>query len=646
MARAANGGFGVDPAVWFEAQSAKMGLLKKAEDQFLNAVATMASEGAAAAKASQTKASTIGLIAVVSVVLATVFFVLRFRRLSRDLGANVELLQEALQRMSDGDFSMDLDTGVDATGVLAATQSMQAVMRERVEYDRRLITESNRIRQALNNVQAPVLITDEENTVLFVNGAGRDMIQAYGLAGGADPIGLELARIHPSLTGRDGVQDLTIGDGHVRVTGSTVSGENAERLGSIVILHDRTKEVITEREVQSVVEAAQCGDLSKRVDLHGKDGFIAALSDNVNKLLNVSELIVDDTTRVLSAVAAGDLTETIDREYAGSFERLKQDANATVAKLMDVVGAIKLTANSVKGGAEEISNGNNNLRVRTEEQAASLEKAAASMEELNGTVQKNAQNAAHADTLAKATRARAERGGEVVGDAVRAMQEINASSQRISDIIGVIDEIAFQTNLLALNAAVEAARAGEQGRGFAVVANEVRSLAGRSASAAKEIKDLIEDSGKKVDEGSRLVDESGKTLEEIVEEVSRLTTTVGEIATAGHEQSTGIGQVNATVIEIDAFTQQNAALVQQAAAASVSLGGQARELDDLVAFFDVNESDASTVSGKPGFVERRSDERSFAAPTVQIVEHDTTDDVLSPPVLDRAVGSGSDWAEF
>ncbi|MEM6638389.1 MAG: methyl-accepting chemotaxis protein [Pseudomonadota bacterium] len=659
---ASRGRFGIKPQDWFRAQSGRLDALKAVEDRLLSDLEALGLAAADEAGQSLQSAVLVGVLAGVAILLANAFFVFRFRVLNRNLGANVDVLIEGLERLANGDFSMDLTTRREATGVMAATQSMQRVMQERAIDDQRKLDESNRIQVALNNIDGMVVIADQDLNIVFANRALRALVTKLGshvpqlgsidstklvgvpvetLISPLDQSGNVLQRVHDSHT-----TDLQVEQFSVRVKSNPVRDEQGKRIGVVLIFEDRTEEVGVESEVQSVVQAAQAGDLTRRVDMQGKSGFFAALSNNMNKLLSVTEQINTDTVRVFSAMAKGDLTQTVDREYEGSFERLKQDANATVVRLTEVVNGIKEAAASVKGGSGEIANGNNNLRVRTEEQAASLEKAAASMEELTGTVQQNAQNAARADELAQATRSKAERGGEVVGDAIRAMGEINTSSQRISDIIGVIDEIAFQTNLLALNAAVEAARAGEQGRGFAVVANEVRNLAGRSASAAKEIKDLIEDSGRKVDEGSRLVNESGQTLVEIVDEVNRLTETVGEIATASQEQSTGIGQVNSTVIEIDAFTQQNAALVQEAAAASEELGGQAQELDELMSFFSVDGSRAPSAKQ----TDRRRADRPWSdasqSGASSLVETDTGSDVQSPLNKQADADEDVDWACF
>ena len=257
------------------------------------------------------------------------------------------------------------------------------------------------------------------------------------------------------------------------------------------------------------------------------------------------------------------------------------------SKLRTAIGQVRSSSDVLLRTAAEIESGNTDLSQRTEEQASSLEETASSMEEMTSTVKQNADNTRQANQLAASTRDQAEKGGAVVAKAVTAMSEINSSSKKIADIIGVIDEIAFQTNLLALNAAVEAARAGEQGRGFAVVASEVRTLAGRSADAAKEIKGLISDSVEKVQLGSELVDESGKTLEEIVSGVKKVTDIIAEIAASSQEQANGIEQVNSAVMQMDEMTQQNAALVEEAAAASSEMTGKVKLLSGLALQFSM-----------------------------------------------------------
>jgi methyl-accepting chemotaxis protein len=291
---------------------------------------------------------------------------------------------------------------------------------------------------------------------------------------------------------------------------------------------------------------------------------------------------------IVERIAAGDLQPHADERRADERSVLgKLQAMAT--ELAEIVGSIRRVSQDVGDASAQIAQGNDDLSRRTQTQAAALEETAASMEEMTSSVKHNADNASQADQLARSARTQAEQGGQVMSDANDAMQDINNSSRRIADIVGLIDEIAFQTNLLALNAAVEAARAGEQGRGFAVVASEVRSLAQRSAGAAKEIKTLINDSVAKVAIGSELVERSGQTLADIIASVKKVTDTVAEIVAASQEQATGIDEVSNTVTAMDESTQQNAALVEQAAAASRAMQEQAGMLMRQVAFFKLAE---------------------------------------------------------
>ena len=342
---------------------------------------------------------------------------------------------------------------------------------------------------------------------------------------------------------------------------------------------------VIEGDIQKLVDAALNGELSQRIDIENKTGFFKALSQSINELVDVNERILNDTARVMSAMASGDLSKTINAEYQGIFDQLKNDTNNTVSKLTQITGQIRLSASAVATGAGEIAAGNVNLSQRTEEQATSLEETAASMEEITSLVQSSTNNAKVSADLAKEAKDVAQQGGEAVNKAVVAMEAISRSSKEITDIIGVIDEIAFQTNLLALNAAVEAARAGEQGRGFTVVAGEVRNLAQRSASAAKEIQGLISDSSAKVKEGTTLVNNTGGIFNNIVEAVARVTQSVNDIHQSSQEQSSGIQQVNIAVGQMDEVTQQNAALVEESTAASGAMSEQASQMLTLVGFF-------------------------------------------------------------
>ncbi|MDJ4947008.1 methyl-accepting chemotaxis protein [Salmonella enterica] len=288
-------------------------------------------------------------------------------------------------------------------------------------------------------------------------------------------------------------------------------------------------------------------------------------------------------------IASGDLVKRIDVEGSNEMGQLADNLRHMQSELVRTVGDVRNGANAIYSGASEIAMGNNDLSSRTEQQAASLEETAASMEQLTATVKQNAENARQASHLALSASETAQKGGKVVDNVVQTMRDISSSSQKIADIISVIDGIAFQTNILALNAAVEAARAGEQGRGFAVVAGEVRNLAQRSAQAAREIKSLIEDSVGRVDVGSTLVESAGETMDEIVNAVTRVTDIMGEIASASDEQSRGIDQVGLAVAEMDRVTQQNASLVEESAAAAAALEEQASRLTQAVAVFRIQQ---------------------------------------------------------
>ena len=358
--------------------------------------------------------------------------------------------------------------------------------------------------------------------------------------------------------------------------------------------------------------------------------------------------------RSARAIAEGDLTQAIDSSGRDEAAELLQALQTMQANLVSMIGNVRQGTDSIATASSQLASGNNDLSARTEKQASALQQTAASMEQLTSAVRQNADNARQANQLAVSASSVAVQGGAVVSQVVDTMGAINASSRKIADIISVIDGIAFQTNILALNAAVEAARAGEQGRGFAVVASEVRSLAGRSAAAAKEIKELIDESASKVSAGTALVGEAGKTMDNVVASIQRVTDIMGEITAASQEQTTGIEQVNQAVIQMDQVTQQNAALVEEAAAAAQSLQEQASGLARTVSAFKLQPGSGSGGGGarsaSPSLPSRPAKAAATPRPAAASPRFATaakTAPKLSAPALPAIASAGADdWESF
>jgi len=400
-------------------------------------------------------------------------------------------------------------------------------------------------------------------------------------------------------------------------------------------------------EIKFLVEGAVTGDFSRRGNADKYQHEFHKMVEGLNQLIDVCEIGLKDMIRILGALAEGDLTQKITNEYQGMFAQMKDDSNLTIIQLADIIGQIKEAAELIGTASKEIAEGNVDLSQRTEEQAANLEETAASMEELTSTVKQNADNARQANQLAASASEVAVKGGAVVGQVVQTMSAINDSSKKIVDIISVIDGIAFQTNILALNAAVEAARAGEQGRGFAVVATEVRTLAQRSAAAAREIKELIGNSVHKVEDGTQLVDQAGKTMEEIVLSVKRVTDIMGEISAASQEQSLGIEQVNQAITQMDEITQQNAALVEQAAAASEAMREQAGQLAHAVATFKLEQGITQSRRSSQPVVERRGPNRATNVKRLSQAKSIANSDTGRVKAsVSPKTGTDGDWEEF
>jgi methyl-accepting chemotaxis protein len=476
-------------------------------------------------------------------------------------------------------------------------------------------------KRSLDVVVTNVMIADDDGNIVYANQAVLDMLQKaeadirkqLSQFSARNVVGANFDVFHRNpahqrnlLSGLTGTYrtQIAVGGRSFSLIANPILDAAGGRIGTVVEWRDRTEEIAVEKEIQEIVDATVAHDLRKRIVLDGKDGFFKQLGVGINSVLD-------------------------------SISRM--------------VGAVKEATDTINTASREIASGNADLSQRTEEQASSLEQTASSMEELTSTVKQNAENARQANQLAIGASEIALRGGSVVKEVVETMQAISDSSRKVVDIIAVIDGIAFQTNILALNAAVEAARAGEQGRGFAVVATEVRNLAQRSATAAKEIKALIGDSVGKVDSGSRLVGEAGKTMEEIVASVKRVTDIMAEITAASAEQGAGIEQVGNAVAQMDEVTQQNAALVEQSAAAAESLEEQARSLAGTVGKYKLA-GQADGGDAEPAEERRRQDRpQNVARLALPRVDRPEAKASRTPTPRKKAATSGADaegWEQF
>ena len=526
--------------------------------------------------------------------------------IARSIVRPLDAVKQSMEALTDGHLTVTVPHTTDRDEVGAMARAVAAFKDESVE--------ALRSRIALDAVSANIMMADTNGVIGYTNRAIDQMFaeaeadirkemkgfQATGLRGvNIDIFHKEpehIRRLLANLTGTHQAQ-IMVGGRTLSFVASPVIGRHGDRLGTVVEWKDLTAELAIEREISDMVGAAVRGDFARRINLAGKTGFARTVSDGINQLAqNVAE-VAEELASVLESLSQGDLSRRIDKRYEGVFNRLKDDFNATVDKLSVIVRRINQASDAIGQASREVADGSLDLSERTEQQASSLEETAASMEQMAATVRSNADNAQQVNVFAADARKAARRGGEVASSAVEAMRRIERSSQKISDIIGVIDEIAFQTNLLALNAAVEAARAGDAGRGFAVVAQEVRNLAQRSAQASKEIKALILDSGAQVRDGVDLVTSAGDTLTGIVEGITRVADLVAEIARATTEQAGGLDEINNAVAQMDEMTQKNAALVEESTAAARSLEEQAHNLREQMTFFAL---DAASAQGRDG----------------------------------------------
>lgn len=516
--------------------------------------------------------------------------------------------------LGDRSFKLNINPIVDENANDLGNTLEWFDMTEIFEEERKVV----RILEALDSASTNIMISDADRNIIYLNRSVKVMLQdvesdlrkVLPHFEASTTLGKNMDIFHKdpshqkqllgSLSDKF-VSEITVGARNFRLTANPITSKNDERIGTVIEWLDRTKEIKAEREVAEIVEGSAAGDFTKRINESDKSGFMLTLAKGLNQLTTTTETGLNEVSKVLLALSEGDLTKHINNDYQGTFNDLKTYCNTTSSNLANMISKIREASDTINNASTEIAQGNSDLSTRTEQQASSLEETASSMEELTSTVRLNAENANQANTLASQAVQVAGNGGNLIQQVVTTMASINDSSNKISDIIGVIDGIAFQTNILALNAAVEAARAGEQGRGFAVVASEVRTLAQRSANAAKDIKDLISDSVSKVESGNILVNQSGETMKDIVTSIQGVNDIMSEIAAASAQQSSGIDEVSKAIIQMDEMTQQNAALVEEAAAAAESMRTQACDLHERMGNFKVDENQASAQINQPRF---------------------------------------------
>lgn len=481
-----------------------------------------------------------------------------------------------------------------------------------------LIAAANaRIKVALDSVTTNVMVADQDYNIVYLNDSVNEMLQAANADlrkelpqfDANNILGKNIDIFHKNPAHQRKLLErltdtyrtrITVGPRHFNLIATPVLSDDGERLGTVVEWADITQQVIIEGEVEKLVSDVSKGHLGALISTGDKQGFFLNISNGLNELSQTINHFVRDLSVCVHKLSEGDLQVQIDNQYSGMFADVAGSLNTTIEKLNQVVKKIKGSSVEIKSANTEISQGNFELSSRTERQASSLEETAASLEQLTSNIRTTADSARVANEAAIGAQTEANNGESIVTEAMESMAAITDSSNRIVEIISVIDEIAFQTNLLALNASVEAARAGEQGRGFAVVANEVRNLAQRSAVSAKEIKELIDVSSERVHAGSELVNRCGKSLTDILAHANELSNIINDIANATNEQATGVGEINQAVAQLDDITQQNAALSEQVTSAAKASLTQVDEMVEQVAFFQLSEGESEitpTVAG-------------------------------------------------
>ncbi|MEZ5930380.1 MAG: methyl-accepting chemotaxis protein [Alphaproteobacteria bacterium] len=463
-------------------------------------------------------------------------------------------------------------------------------------------TAALRALKTLENTEACLMMVDSEGRVAYVNPAFHDLAQAVRSAVGVELSGFAMTNFdgqpfnsfhnEPALQGSEILRMkeptgalITAGGYNFDLKLNPVFDDSGMPIGTVVSWRDRTTQIRLEAEVEALIDAATSGNLEGRLATDCVEGFMRTLCEGMNRLMDTVEGGVKAAGKVMSALASGDLTCEMAGAYQGVFKELQHDSNRMRSELTSIATSIIGASDALSVAAKEIATGTSDLTTRTQAQSSSVEQTSSSMADLTETVRRNTEGAMEANQIANKTRSAADSGHQVVGRATQAMEGIQAAATKITDIVDMIDEIAFQTNLLALNASVEAARAGEAGKGFAVVASEVRALAQRSGEASAQIKTLIEETVNEIGGGVSLVQQVGSGLQEIVRSVNALADLVAEITQAGEEQTAKIGDMNKSISAMGGMADQNAALAEQTMAAVRSQGQQVGELHRLVRFF-------------------------------------------------------------
>lgn len=564
---------------------------------------------------SQTRLTILVVVSTGSLLLLAlvIWLVWGVKNVGRMLGGEPQQLRAIANAIAQGDYDHEFAPNLPEGSVMLAVKNMVSSLRDAAQQ----AVFNAQIRSAMDDATTNVMIADNDRNIIYLNHSFQEMLKRVEPDLQKDLphfradnlLNQSIDRFHKNPSHQKSIlenlssqytSNIVVGGRHFRLQANPVWDDRGDRLGTVIEWLDRTNEVAASEEITTIVQAAAAGDFSRRVSEDGKEGYFLEMAQGMNELVATAEKGLNDVVRVLARIADGDLATRIESDYEGTFGQLKTYTNQTADSLSEMLGQIHSAAETIATAANEIAQGNTDLSSRTEEQASNLEETASSMEQLTSTVKQNTDNARQANTLSDQATQVAQDGGELVAQVVATMNEINDSAQKIEEIIGVIDSIAFQTNILALNAAVEAARAGDQGRGFAVVASEVRSLAQRSANAAKDIKGLISDSVSKIQNGNQLVNQSGEKTQEIVTAIKRVSDINAEISAASEEQSSGIENINTAVSQMDEMTQQNAALVEEAAAAAESQQSQVENLQRLIALFTLKEKHRTAAASNPG----------------------------------------------